>query len=399
MLTREDIDWIESHKNDDVASLRLRSGSSDSSALHRILQIECRRKASSKLPDTLKYDKFEFPSALLAEQCTSDRLAAYHALVAGPQKSVADLTAGLGIDVFHLAGISEKVIAFEINAEAAAILTDNASALGYSNIEVVCADCAQALPRLADDYTLLFIDPARRGTSGERVYSISSCQPDIIPLLPEFARHSPRMLVKLSPMLDMSAVERELAPYVSSIYAIGTRTECKEILVDLMFRDSAVSTPLRKAVTLCPDGKEYSLVFTKEEESSASAGFSIGSPQPGQWLIEPWPAIMKAAPWNILCTKFGLKALASNSHLYLASSQIVEVGSCFHILEVLPYSSGNIKRLHRKYPAAGITTRNFPVNPQAMRAKLGLKDSDDIRIFATTLEAGEKVMIMAEPVA
>lgn len=392
MLTNEDIEWIRARMTDDPATLRLRYGSSDSVMTKRILQIECRRKAASKLPDTLQCELFEFPSALLAEQSTSDRIASFHASVAGPQKSVVDLTAGLGIDAFHFARTSDSVLAVEINFESAEILRFNASALGLDNIRVVCADCTELLPTLGKN-SLLFIDPARRGSSGERVYSITDCTPDIIPLLPEFARHAPRMLVKLSPMLDMSAIEKDLAPYVNAVYAVGTRTECKEILVDMQFSHPA-EEPLRLAVTLCPDGTQYDMAFTRKEE--AVADFLTGIPENGLWLVEPWPSVMKAAPWNLLCSRFGLRSLASNSHLYISSVSESNVGNCFKILEVIPYSSGNIKRLSRRYPAAGITVRNFPVSAQGLRTKLKIKDADYPRLFATTLESGEKVIIMTE---
>lgn len=101
-LTPQQIDWITAHSGDDTARLRLRHAG-DPGMAHAIMQIECRRKAARKLHDTLRNDGFVFPTALSAEQCTSDNIAAYHASLIAPGETVLDMTAGLGIDAFHMA--------------------------------------------------------------------------------------------------------------------------------------------------------------------------------------------------------------------------------------------------------------------------------------------------------
>lgn len=52
----------------------------------------------------LANDDFIFPTSLSAEQCTSELLARFHANLVPDNGVVLDMTCGLGIDAFHIAG-------------------------------------------------------------------------------------------------------------------------------------------------------------------------------------------------------------------------------------------------------------------------------------------------------
>ena len=55
----------------------------------------------------------------------------------------------------------------------------------------------------SDSYSLIYLDPARRGKDGGRVYSLKDCEPDITVLRHELLRIAPRILLKASPMADI----------------------------------------------------------------------------------------------------------------------------------------------------------------------------------------------------
>ena len=103
---------------DSAAAQRLRCAG-DSQAMDKILQQECRRRASRKLAATLLCPDFRFPTSLSAEQCTSDEIARIHADMVQPGASVLDMTCGLGIDAFHIARRASSVIAIDINHDVA----------------------------------------------------------------------------------------------------------------------------------------------------------------------------------------------------------------------------------------------------------------------------------------
>ncbi|MBR4882849.1 MAG: SAM-dependent methyltransferase, partial [Bacteroidales bacterium] len=48
-----------------------------------------------------------------------------------------------------------------------------------------------------------------------------------------------------------------------------------------------------------------------------------------------------------------------------------------------------------KYPKADISARNFPLDTNALKKLSGIKDGGDKHIFATTLNNGEKIILIA----
>lgn len=399
MLSKDNIGWIESHINDNPASLRLRYGNNDPEINKCILQIECGKKAAGKLKETLKDIRFEFPSLLLAEQCTGDVLASFHAGLVRQGENVADLTAGLGIDAFHFARKAESVTAVERDGGAASVLADNATVSGQTNVEVVNDDCTEYVKCSDRHFDTVFIDPARRGEKGEKLYKISDCSPDVTAMLPDLKKLTDRLLIKLSPMLDISSCERELKPYVKTVYALGTTTECKEILVDVSFAEVNEETynPARVAVTVFSDGSHAEFGFTAEEDASSTLIYS--EPKEADFILEPYPAVMKAAPWKILSEKFGLAALGANSHLYVSEKMpVATLGTVYKVREVMSYSSGEIKRFAKKYPEGSVAVRNFRMSADDLRRKLKVKDKSSPRIFATTLQSGAKIIIVCDKV-
>ena len=81
-MDKEMQDWVSRHASDDPLRLRLKYRGDDAIA-QAIMQIECRRKAASRIPLALQCDSFLFPTSLSAEQATSEALASIHADIAG----------------------------------------------------------------------------------------------------------------------------------------------------------------------------------------------------------------------------------------------------------------------------------------------------------------------------
>ncbi len=76
-----------------------------------------------------------------------------------------------------------------------------------------------------EHFGVIFIDPARRASDGSRVFALADCEPNIIEMLPKLKRVCELLIVKMSPMLDISHTVSELNPF--SVIALGTPTECK----------------------------------------------------------------------------------------------------------------------------------------------------------------------------
>ncbi len=390
MLSSQDIQWINEHLSEDPSRLRLKYASQPQIS-HLITQIECRKKAVKKLADTLQCEAFEFPNTLAQEQATSDRLAAFHASLVELGTSCIDLTAGLGIDALHLAQRCSRVIAVERNPEVAQTLRDNASALHINNLEVITGDCRDVITSFSHADTV-FIDPARRGAMGERIFALSDCEPDVIAMLPHISRIADNLIIKMSPMLDVSAVLKQLQGICTRIIATGDRRECKELVAVCALGSTSCATPVIEALTLLPDNSQNSVEFTRYEEDEASIIYE--QPQQGLYLIDPYPTIMKTAPWRLLCTRYAIGAIADNTHLYIAKSPVDSIGENFIIDEIIPYRSSEIKRLARRYPALSVATRNFGLRADQLRSKLKVRDADSPRLYGVTDHSGNQLMLI-----
>lgn len=386
--------WIEQHFSDDPAKLRLKFRKERGD---EILQIEMRRKHSAKFAQTLKDNpNFIFPTSLAAEQSTSDRLAQFHASLIQPADTVADLTAGLGIDAMYFARKAKFVIAVERNEVLADALRANGRS--FSNLEVITGDCRDIITSWVNQnkkFDIVFIDPARRDANGARVFALKDCEPDVTALLPEIKKITSNLIIKASPMLDISHTVLELTPHVSQIFVLGTPTECKELVAVCELKRNEIVEPLIHAVTIKTEGIS-DFEFTRSEENEAKTVFGV--PMEGQYVFDPYPALMKAAPNKLISQRYGLTKIGANTHLWFADSPVADFpGNIYRILEVLPYMSKHIKRYASRFPKVAVTSRNFDISSDSLRAKLKVTEGP-MRLFAVNAFDGRKLLITCEKI-
>ena len=197
----------------------------------------CRSNVGASMPRSSKIlgrnAEFIFPTALSGEQSTSDALAHYHATLVGEGKRVVDLTAGLGIDAMALARKvrhSGHVVAVERDEAVADDLRHNAAK--YENIEVINSDCRTLIDIWAREgmrFDVVFIDPARRAADGGRVYALDQCEPDVVEMLPLLRKIADRLIIKASPMLDISHT-LSLLPDAGQMIVLGTPWSARSLM-------------------------------------------------------------------------------------------------------------------------------------------------------------------------
>jgi len=373
--------------------------------------IEARKKLKKKVPEWHSCTSLVYPSTLCAEQCSSSQTAKYKAslaeriLAGNPNSIIEDLTGGLGIDSWAFSKVVANVVYNDANKSLAAAARHNFTELGTRNISIRSEQIepGKGLVQKAD---LIFLDPARRADDGRKVFLIEDCQPDILKLLPELMAASPNILVKLSPMADISMVverlnkayERHLEEnrieawnhkWVREVHVLSTGGECKELLV---WMDRNWNGPHR---TICMEDGNI-LEFSAEELMEAKA--VLPSSTYGNILFEPGKSLTKAGASNALCHRFGLVKLARFTHLYTIDSplteqelkdratELKEYGKVFRIKEILPFNRASIKDLARKYPHSEVTARNMPLSSDELRRKMGVSSGDDAHIFGARIE-------------
>lgn len=391
-MTQRQLKFVEQNIDADTSRLRFRYHG-DAELMEAIDQIDLRRKSGDKfrLPDDTSLQPAWLYGSVSVEQSTSALIAQFHASLASDTRRVLDLTMGLGIDALAFAMLNHAcVTAVELNPELAAISAENYASV--SGLQVVNADSVSWLANCKEQFDLIFIDPARRAADGSRVYNVHDCTPDVTSMMSTMLDHSPRVMVKLSPMLDIKATLIEL-PKTRDIYIVEQKGECRELLADV-HRDFS-----GEASIVAVNG-DRRFAFKLSEEAMATSNFGV--PQVGDVLYEPWPAVMKAGPWNLLCERFGCRALNSNSHIYFSSDYVVAFpGKAYCVECVLPYSSSVIKRFRKSYSHASVAVRNFPETADRLRARLHVGESSSIRVIGTTDSDMQPLLIVCsalEPV-
>lgn len=391
-------EWVEKHVHDNVTALRLRHASASPEIKEAVSQIEYRQKAADKFlkcrqpgggSETAEcsFAPQWFPTALSVEQASSATVACFHAAVVAPLRSLLDMTMGLGVDAAAIASLDgAEVTAIERDSRLCLFAKEN-----YRNIaglEIINADSVEWLKSTDRPFDWIFIDPARRDGIGHRVYNIHDCAPDVAEILPLMLTHARDVLAKLSPMLDISATIADLR-HVRKIYIVEERGEVRELLAHIS-RDveSDCDTTEIEAVSV-----DWKFSFTRAQEAAAAERYA--KPAAGEYLYEPAPAVMKAAPFKLLCDKFEIGALHPNTHLYVSPRKIDGFpGKRYRIEAVIPYSSKYIKRFAKEYPAASVSVRNFPCTAAALRAKLKVKESDAVKVAGVTLKGGGQVLLV-----
>lgn len=401
--TPQFFEWVRTNASSDPASLRLKyAGKNDGfDYSEAITQIECRKKFGRKLAQTLvSFPGFYFPGALAGEQASSDLLAEYHESLVPEGASVVDLTSGLGIDVFHLARRAASVVAVDQNPLLVEALDYNAAGLKLADVVApVCSKCEDFIDKCIVDgrtFDMAFIDPARRAEDGSRLFALADCSPDVVSLLPKLTKICRMLVIKASPMLDITHTVLALSPAPVAVAAVGNTTECKELVITVVFEKAEPHTTMLEAVTLRPDADSSTFSFTASAEQSAPTVPTSPAIKAGDIVCELYPSAMKAGAFKLLAATFNLRGFHANTKLlYTTEPPENFPGTLWSVVEVMPYASKNIKRFKSKYPAISVATRNFGFSAESLRQKLGVREAPgDLRLFAVTDTFGNRLLIV-----
>ncbi len=399
-------DFILQHETDDPVRLLLaRDKYPEVDIDLAVTTLEVRRKLRAKVPEWYAVPSLIYPFRLSGEQCSSSETARYKAKVVRCHSErsegisgVADLTGGMGVDAWAFAQVAEEVLYNEMQVELARATELNFRELGVENVRfrncrVEPGKVGEVLDGFRPD--VIFLDPARRAEDGRKVFLIEECQPDVLGLLPELFEAARYVLLKLSPMADITMACKRLGTHVKEVHVVAAGGECKELLF-LLDRDWE-GTPATfivegGAVMEIPDGP--STTSTGSATGSGTVGplvISTGAKRSGEiWLFEPGKALLKAGAFDLPCARFGLTKLGQHTHLYVGEAVPEELrpfGKVFEVLEVLPLNNRTMKEAGKRWPQAEVTARNVPMTSDLLRKKLGCASGGDIHLFGIRVEA------------
>lgn len=406
-VNNEFFDFVEANASADVQRLRLAAhGRCHAFDVQlAITQIECRRKFAAKFAGLFDVRQMLVPSVLACEQATSEAVALWHAgTVAGDVAGlrVLDMTAGLGIDAMAMARGGASVTAVELDQLKSATLAHNARVCGLDSLKAVAGDSVEMLAAMAESgerVDLVFIDPHRRGDGGKKVFRLSECLPDVTTLIPFWRRMECRVIIKLSPMLDLDQALAELEN-VTHVWIVEHRGECKELVVEADFRSAAEITadvPVTVAdVAACGSADNEFNVTAAMLKENAPIVEKAEEIEAGHYLYIPSPGMMKAGARGVLTARFpGLRMLAQSTMIFTSMWLYRSFPGRVLQIDEIP-DAGALKRLRGE--CRNVVARNYPLAADAVRRKYRLRDGgDSYLVAARTGNANRPAMFLASP--
>lgn len=398
-----------------VTSLRSRGFSpEDSSAIISLAQARTRARAKfGERARTLMLTQEA------SEQATRPVIAHYRAdRLARVPGLVADLGCGIGSDTAVYAAARGSAVAVELDPLTASFAAANLAfcprARVYSGdvtaydpasgagTEATLTDGAGASP------AILWLDPARRELRGarkaqtERLFDPEAFSPPFSFVL-NLARTGMPMGVKLGPGFPHEGIpspediaseanpaprieaewiqsEGSLAELVLWFNALAqegvarTATSVRELPAGPADRVPSVAEATGKVADLLPP---YEAVSFRSALTAAEAERSVEVPvsllQPGEYLLEPAPAIVRSHLVAEFAQSIGAQLL--DEHLaYLCSTEPVEhpLVTCYEVLEEIPLQEKQLKRWVREqgFTALTIKKRGVDIVPEQLRARL-----------------------------
>lgn len=375
-------DFVKNHAHDDVRELLISAHGKkfDFPMPQAICQIECRQKTARKLAKWLKHEQFLFPCTEVAEQCTHQCVAAYHAALIGGDKDILDITAGLGIDAMTLAEAGNLTYAIELDEERFRALRHNCIMFG-NKVTVLNGDSIEFLKKAKDDvmFDVIFADPARRDATHKRLYFLRDCLPDVVSNYELLRQHGKCVMIKASPIIDITNVLKEL-PEIAQIHLVCINGECKEVL--LVCEDAELQTIT--VVDLEDDAEAKVRVKSKfempiNEKGNTSEIATEADFKEEVFLYDPNAGMHKLNCSEVICKRYdGMKKLGPNTELYVAPKLHKDFpGRIFKVEGIM--SKQALKQC--KGMRCEVAVRNYPLKAEELRKKLGVKSGGDRFIF------------------
>ena len=345
-------------------------------------QISAKAKSKKKLPTYFNTPNIYFPNKVNIEQTSSEKTAEFKSkIVTG--NTIIDATGGFGVDSMYFSKEFKKTVYIEENKELFEIVKVNSNKLGLNNIKHLNDDGIEYVKKIDTVIDLLYIDPSRRNKENKKVHFLSDCTPLIDYDLIESLQNFKTILIKCSPIIDLKKTINDLK-VVSKIYIVGINNEVKEVLFKL---NKQSNNDIKiKCIDLSNRDLDFEFNINEIDNKKNNDNSEVLN-----YLYEPNSMILKSGAFGLICDRYDVKKLNTNSHLYTSKELIDFPGRVFTVNSVVNYSKRNLKDLN--ISKANITTRNFPIDVKDIRKKSKILDGGEDYLFFTTNHTNEQIII------
>lgn len=384
LLSLEIQDFINLNINVDIQKLSLQKNPFPNTDYKEILnQIEAKAKSKLKLPTWFTAQNIIYPSKISVEQTSSETTALYKSkLIQG--KSIIDLTGGFGVDAYYFSKQFQEVVHCELDTYLSEIVQHNFKTLQTDNIKCYPNDGLGVLRNLNKKFDWIYIDPSRRNDVKGKVFLLKDCLPDITTLIDEYLNYSDKILVKCSPIYDISVGLSELK-FIKNIHILSVDNQVKELLFEIDKTHNSDTIHIKTANITSTETAHFDFVWGE----NALVNYTL----PQKYLYEPNASVMKSQGFDQISNLFGVNKLHQHSHLYTSEQLVDFVGRRFEIKHIIPYKKTAMKEFLQG-KKANIAIRNFPESVAQLRERWKITDGSDVYCFFTTNLNNEKIVVI-----
>ncbi|MEC3915229.1 class I SAM-dependent methyltransferase [Nocardia sp. CDC160] len=330
--------------------------------------VRLRRRAAAKLDGAGEWLLTD--DAL--QQATPTAVARHRAhRLAG--RTVHDITCSIGAELAELSRVCPAVIGSDLDDIRLAMAAHN---LGARKVLLAKADAL--VPCSSAD--VVIADPARRA-DGKRTHDPAKLQPPLPNLLTAYAGRD--LAVKCAPGLDFDK--------------LGWAGEVEVVSLDGAVREACLWSPglaeagvTRRATVLSSTADPWTLTDADPDE--------IPEREPGEWIIDPDGAVVRAGLVRHYAAKHGLWQLDPRI-AYLTGDKVPEGVRGFRILDRMEFREKPLRaELHRRdCGPLEILARGVDIDPDALRNRLKLKGSQPHTLVVTRIGRTATVFLCATP--
>lgn len=376
-ITKNPQEFVLQNKNFDKATLRLLAE-----------QLKIYNKGKAKLPvHTKNYCWFTTKSY---EQSSSEACALYKKEIFFGD-TLLDLSGGLGVDDWAFSKSFHKIISVDIDDNLNKLVKHNYSKLKVNNVERISIPALQFLQNNQEKFDLIYIDADRRAEKQKSVL-LENASPDVLGLLPKCFDFSDKIVLKLSPLIDIDYCIKKL-PRLQAIYLLEYERELKEILCVVGNKNT---NEFKKYVAIIHKNSILKTILF-----SNSVNLDFIKPDKDMYVYEPGAAIRKMRCCEQYGSMFKLGKLNNDATFLIGRVLNNEFeGRKFKItfLSVFTDKLFNHYLLTNKITDANIIARNNMLRADKIALKYKLKPSESRYLLFTTLVNGQKIFIEAERV-
>lgn len=378
----ENVAFIKRHLHQDARQLLLKYAQ-DPDKRRLCEQIIARQKIRKKLPEYYQNLRLIMPPQLNLEQCSREEVASLKAGLLPKGKSMADLTGGMGIDFQHLSEKFEEAHYNEIDPNLKELVEHNLAILLGQKAFKTYGKAAEELIKFLPQQDLIYLDPARRDMDDRKLVALDQYQPNVLQMWPDLKAKTNQLLLKVSPMVSISAVQKEF-DHLKEIWVIASRNEVRE--VSFLFDFSYQGAALIRCFNILADGSTEK--FESEDKSEL---IKPELSRPLDYLFVPNTSVLKAGLMDELALKFELKKLESHTNIFTAGKDMINYpGRRFKLTKEHKSLTKELQK--RRF---NVLSKNHPLKASQIEQKLRLKPSDKNYLIACS-SLGSKLILECE---